>query len=69
MAHRLPVLVAVLIGCMAAPAAAMAPTAHPKAMATIAVAMSSVDLACRGCGCRGGPGYRLPNGRCAGWRR
>lgn len=22
-----------------------------------------------GCGSRGGPGYRLPNGRCASWRR
>jgi hypothetical protein len=21
-----------------------------------------------GCGSRGGPGYRLPNGKCAGWR-
>ena len=23
--------------------------------------------ACSGCGCRGGPGYRAPNGRCVGW--
>ena len=23
--------------------------------------------ACSGCGCRGGPGYRGPNGRCVGW--
>ena len=22
---------------------------------------------CRGCGCKGGPGYRAPNGRCVGW--
>jgi hypothetical protein len=22
----------------------------------------------RGCGSRGGPGYRLPNGHCASWR-
>lgn len=22
---------------------------------------------CSGCGCRGGPGYRGPNGRCVGW--
>ena len=24
--------------------------------------------ACRGCGCRGGPGYRGPDGRCVGFR-
>jgi len=23
---------------------------------------------CRGCGCRGGPGYRGPDGRCVGFR-
>jgi len=23
--------------------------------------------ACSGCGCRGGPGYRGPKGRCVGW--
>jgi hypothetical protein len=23
--------------------------------------------ACSGCGCRGGPGYRGPDGRCVGW--
>ncbi len=23
--------------------------------------------ACSGCGCRGGPGFRGPNGRCVGW--
>lgn len=23
--------------------------------------------ACSGCGCKGGPGYRGPNGRCVGW--
>ncbi|WP_407523705.1 hypothetical protein [Methylobacterium oryzisoli] len=22
---------------------------------------------CSGCGCKGGPGYRGPNGRCVGW--
>jgi hypothetical protein len=22
---------------------------------------------CAGCGCKGGPGYRAPNGRCVGW--
>lgn len=23
--------------------------------------------ACSGCGCRGGPGYRGPDGKCVGW--
>ncbi len=23
---------------------------------------------CNTCGCRGGPGYRMPNGKCASWR-
>lgn len=23
--------------------------------------------ACSGCGCRGGPGYRGPNGQCVSW--
>lgn len=23
---------------------------------------------CHGCGCKGGPGYRAPNGRCVGWK-
>ncbi|MCW2318858.1 hypothetical protein M2322_004427 [Rhodoblastus acidophilus] len=23
--------------------------------------------ACEGCGCRGGPGYRLANGNCVSW--
>lgn len=25
--------------------------------------------ACQGCGCRGGPGYRGPNGKCVGWKQ
>ena len=24
---------------------------------------------CRGCGCKGGPGYRAPNGRCVSFKR
>ncbi len=31
------------------------------------VACSDAVLACSGCGCRGGPGYRGPDGRCVGW--
>ncbi len=26
---------------------------------------ASLIKVCRGCGCRGGGGYRLPNGKCA----
>lgn len=33
------------------------------------VASSEALLACTGCGCRGGPGYRGPDGRCVGWKQ
>ena len=29
--------------------------------------LASPAAACDGCGCRGGPGYRAPDGRCVGW--
>lgn len=29
------------------------------------VAQGRIVLACSGCGCRGGAGYRLSNGKCA----
>lgn len=44
--------------------------------ATVAVAVAAIIAflaiiqqaeACEGCGCRGGPGYRGPNGRCVSW--
>jgi hypothetical protein len=31
------------------------------------VGWSEALLACTGCGCRGGPGYRGPDGHCVGW--
>jgi hypothetical protein len=31
------------------------------------IAFSEALFACSGCGCRGGPGYRGPDGRCVGW--
>jgi len=36
---------------------------------SFAVSLPAVGLAdaCSGCGCRGGPGYRGPSGRCVGW--
>ena len=34
----------------------------------IAVPLSvALPQSCSGCGCRGGPGYRGPNGHCVGW--
>jgi hypothetical protein len=37
------------------------------AMAIVLIACGTAAEACSGCGCRGGPGYRAPNGRCVGW--
>lgn len=31
------------------------------------MSFSSAAVACDGCGCRGGPGYRLPTGQCVSW--
>jgi hypothetical protein len=28
---------------------------------------STTALPCSGCSCRGGPGYRGPDGKCVGW--
>lgn len=36
---------------------------------TLALFVSSaLAETCSGCGCRSGPGYRAPNGRCVGWK-
>lgn len=44
-----------------------------KKAAAIAVAIFLLNVsegcACQGCGCRGGPGYRLPSGQCASWKQ
>lgn len=37
--------------------------------AVLGAFFASSALACEGCGCRGGPGYRGPDGRCVGWAR
>src|SRR5271154_5299860 len=34
----------------------------------MAFAFRSERLACHGCGCKGGPGYRAPDGHCVGFR-
>jgi len=33
----------------------------------VTLMLPSVADACSGCGCRGGPGYRGPNGKCVSW--
>ena len=46
-------------------ALAFAGSYHPAA----ARDLQCIDLpACTGCGCRGGPGYRGPNGQCVSYR-
>ncbi|MBB6306025.1 hypothetical protein D9R14_13005 [Xanthobacter tagetidis] len=42
----------VAVAAAAAPVAAACPDQPP----------------CRGCGCKGGPGYRAPDGRCVGFK-
>lgn len=37
--------------------------------ATPAVARCPDRPACKGCGCKGGPGYRGPDGRCVGFKQ
>jgi hypothetical protein len=32
-----------------------------------AIVAAAAEDRCSGCGCKGGPGYRAPNGRCVGW--
>mgnify|MGYP001766701796 CR=1 FL=1 len=59
--------IALAVGCMPAEAAALGTAA--AALKTEIAASRSIEPVCRGCGCRGGPGYRQPNGKCASWGR
>jgi hypothetical protein len=36
-------------------------------MALIFATNAVADNFCTGCGCKGGPGYRGPNGKCVSW--
>ncbi|MCD2171754.1 hypothetical protein [Rhizobium sp. C4] len=36
---------------------------------TVALARCPDRPACKGCGCKGGPGYRGPDGRCVGFKQ
>lgn len=37
------------------------------AATSLLIAASAAEDVCKGCGCKGGPGYRGPNGQCVGW--
>lgn len=41
----------------------------PAMTATTAHARCPDRPACKGCGCKGGPGYRGPDGRCVGFKQ
>jgi hypothetical protein len=41
---------------------------HYFLVAAILIVFCNSSLACEGCGCRGGPGYRGQDGRCVGWK-
>ncbi|WP_421758731.1 hypothetical protein [Devosia sp.] len=34
----------------------------------VAIAQCPERPACQGCGCKGGPGYRAPDGKCVGFK-
>jgi hypothetical protein len=38
-----------------------------RKLTLLLVLCASPALACKGCGCKGGPGYRGPDGRCVGY--
>lgn len=63
-----------LIACLvwATPTAAqeclnITPEIAAKA-AKLADGAGHCDVRCEGCGCKGGPGFRGPNGKCVGWK-
>ena len=64
-------LVAAAFALLAALATAEAapPNAAAAALKSTLAASSDVTPVCSGCGCRGGPGYRQANGKCASWGR
>ncbi len=57
-------LLAVFTTAEAAPASVAA-----AALKSELAAPRSFEPVCSGCGCRGGPGYRQANGKCASWGR
>lgn len=43
--------------------------AVPFLFACLVSSWAAAEGYCEGCGCKGGPGYRGPNGQCVGWKR
>lgn len=41
---------------------------HVLAAAIALLCAADASARCSGCGCRGGPGYRAPDGKCASWK-
>ena len=70
MCRSLPFLLAAIL-LLVAPAVVRAatPSAVTAALKTDLAASRSIESVCTGCGCRGGPGYRQANGKCASWGR
>ena len=54
---------------MASDALAAVPSNPAASLAAEIAASRQIEPVCRGCGCRGGAGYRLPSGKCAPRRR
>ena len=53
---------------MSAPASVRVRAFRWVAITALLLAQLGVaSAACSGCGCRGGPGYRGPDGKCVGW--
>jgi hypothetical protein len=42
--------------------------AHAVWSVSVSHAACPERAACRGCGCKGGPGYRAPDGHCVGFK-
>ena len=36
---------------------------------TCGAAAPAIAQTCSGCSCKGGPGFRLPNGHCSSWKQ
>jgi hypothetical protein len=59
--------IAIVLGCP--PVAAGVSGTTVSSLKSAVAASDQIEPVCRGCGCRGGPGYRLPNGKCGSWGR
>lgn len=49
-------------------ASAVAPASYDGTSKVAARSGATYEFARRGCGSKGGPGYRKANGKCASWR-